>query len=120
MTATDGRHANAGTRSTSVTVIGGDGDDTSAGRDGAGANAVRSKRQCATGAACGPVGLYRQGQHGTQALSYTASATDTIDGAVAVSCTPVSGAPFPFGATTVTCTATDSHANIGTRTFTVT
>src|SRR2546428_3746868 len=54
------------------------------------------------------------------AYTYTASATDLLDGSVAVSCTPASGATFPFGATTVTCTATDSHANVGTKTFTVT
>ena len=54
------------------------------------------------------------------AFSYTASATDTIDGIVAVSCTPASGATFPIGATSVTCTASDSHGNIGARNFTVT
>lgn len=48
------------------------------------------------------------------------SATDTVDGAVAVDCTPVSGASFPIGATTVTCTATDAHDNIATESFTVT
>jgi len=55
-----------------------------------------------------------------RAFSYTASATDILDGSVATSCTPASGSTFPFGATTVTCTATDSHANVGTKTFTVT
>src|SRR2546428_3513692 len=54
------------------------------------------------------------------AFPYTSSATDTVDGGVAVSCTPASGATFPFGPTTVTCTATDSHANVGTKSFTVT
>src|SRR2546428_794768 len=52
-------------------------------------------------------------------FTFTASATDLLDGSVAASCTPASGATFPFGATTVTCTATDSHANVGTKTFTV-
>ncbi|PYQ71428.1 MAG: hypothetical protein DMG01_25675, partial [Acidobacteria bacterium] len=53
-------------------------------------------------------------------FTYTASAVDAIDGNVAVGCTPVSGSTFPFGATTVACTATDSHANVSTSTFTVT
>src|SRR5882762_9231006 len=53
------------------------------------------------------------------AFSYTASATDLFDGNVAVSCTPASGSTFSFGATTVTCTAIDSHANAATKTFTV-
>ncbi|HMC68932.1 MAG TPA: HYR domain-containing protein, partial [Mycobacteriales bacterium] len=53
-------------------------------------------------------------------FSFTASAADTVDGVVAVSCTPASGATFPLGTTTVTCTATDAHANAGTNSFTVT
>jgi hypothetical protein len=52
-------------------------------------------------------------------VTYSASATDIFDGGVAVSCLPASGSTFAFGATTVTCTATDSHANTQTKTFTV-
>ena len=54
------------------------------------------------------------------AHTYVASATDVVDGAVATTCAPASGSTFPFGATTVTCMATDSHANHATKTFTVT
>ena len=39
---------------------------------------------------------------------------------MAVSCTPASGATFPLGATTVSCTATDTRGNSGAASFTVT
>jgi hypothetical protein len=48
------------------------------------------------------------------------SATDIVDGTVAVSCAPSSGSRFPIGTTTVTCTATDSAANTARATFKVT
>lgn len=53
-------------------------------------------------------------------VTYTASATDAVSGATAVTCTPASGSVFPIGATTVTCTSTDSAGNTATGTFTVT
>lgn len=53
-------------------------------------------------------------------VSYTASATDDIDGSVAVTCAPASGSLFAFGATRVSCTATDAVGNVGSATFTVT
>ena len=53
-------------------------------------------------------------------FTYAASATDNIDGVVPVTCTPASGSTFPLGTTTVTCTATDTHGNIGSASFTVT
>jgi hypothetical protein len=37
-----------------------------------------------------------------------------------VSCSPASGSTFPYGATTVTCSATDYHGAKGTSSFTVT
>src|SRR5262245_3199859 len=52
--------------------------------------------------------------------TYTASAADAVDGAVATTCTPASGATFPFGPTTVTCTAADAHGNQRSASFTVT
>jgi hypothetical protein len=52
--------------------------------------------------------------------SFTASALDDIDGAIAVACTPASGSVFPLGTTTVGCNATDSHGNLATATFAVT
>jgi hypothetical protein len=53
-------------------------------------------------------------------VTYTASASDNIDGPVAPSCTPASGAVFPVGTTTVTCTAKDAHGNSSQATFKVT
>lgn len=53
-------------------------------------------------------------------VTYSASATDVVDGAVAVTCTPSSGTTFPVGATTVTCTATDRRGNATSASFGVT
>lgn len=52
-------------------------------------------------------------------VSYKANATDLVDGQVAPACTPASGSTFPYGNTTVTCTATDSHGNKAAGTFDV-
>jgi HYR domain len=50
-----------------------------------------------------------------------ASAYDLVDTVVqAVICDPASATLFPFGTTTVTCSATDSHKNTGTNEFKVT
>jgi hypothetical protein len=47
----------------------------------------------------------------------TPTATDLVDGIVAVSCTPGSGSTFPLGTTTVACTATDAHGNSAAASF---
>jgi O-glycosyl hydrolase len=91
-------HANVGTKTFTVTVI----DSTAP---------VITVPANATVEATGPAGA---------AFSYTVSAVDAVDGGVAVNCTPASGATFPAGVNTVTCSATDSRANVGTNTFTVT
>jgi len=53
-------------------------------------------------------------------VSYTATATDTVGGAVTPNCSSASGAVFPIGTTTVSCTATDARGNTSTaETFTV-
>ncbi|MFF2007862.1 HYR domain-containing protein [Streptomyces sp. NPDC058195] len=49
-------------------------------------------------------------------VTYTATAEDTTDGTLPVTCTPASGSLFPVGRTAVTCTATDSAGNTGTDT----
>jgi len=54
------------------------------------------------------------------AVTYTVSASDLVDPKPTVACTPVSGAVFPIGTTTVTCTATDFSKNSSSGTFTVT
>src|SRR4051794_28297631 len=48
------------------------------------------------------------------AVSFAASATDLVDGAVAPVCSMPSGMTFPVGSTLVACTATDNHQNTAT------
>jgi hypothetical protein len=53
-------------------------------------------------------------------VTYAASATDIVDGSVAVACSPASGSTFPTGTTTVACSAGDSRQNSASGNFTVT
>jgi hypothetical protein len=53
-------------------------------------------------------------------VSFTATADDTVDGARAVNCVPVSGSTFPIGTTRVTCDASDASGNQATGFFDVT
>ena len=53
-------------------------------------------------------------------VTYTATANDAVDGAVTPSCSPVSGATFALGTTTVDCSATDTAGNTSSGSFTVT
>ena len=63
--------------------------------------------------------------HGSANVSYTESATyadpngNNIGDTITNSCTPASGASFPDGSTTVTCTASDSYGRTSKKTFTV-
>jgi hypothetical protein len=56
---------------------------------------------------------------GAAAVWASPSATDDVDGAVPVVCTPASGALFPLGTTQVTCSAADAAGNGSERQFTV-
>jgi hypothetical protein len=53
-------------------------------------------------------------------VTYAATATDNLDGAITPTCAPASGQMFPLGATTVTCTAADKAGNVATKSFKVT
>jgi hypothetical protein len=53
-------------------------------------------------------------------VSFTATANDTVDGAITPVCEPPSGSTFPIGSTIVECTATDSSGNSASESFTVT
>jgi hypothetical protein len=53
-------------------------------------------------------------------VNYAASALDAVDGPVAVTCVPPSGATFPIGTVTVNCSATDAAGNSATGSFDVT
>ncbi len=51
--------------------------------------------------------------------TFTASATDAVDGPSVATCAPASGTTYAISTTTVTCSVTDVAGNIGTATFTV-
>src|SRR5207302_1656329 len=53
------------------------------------------------------------------AVSYTATATDIVDGSRPVICDHISGSTFPLGTTTVQCTAVDTHNNTAHGSFAV-
>ncbi|MBI1849494.1 MAG: HYR domain-containing protein [Planctomycetes bacterium] len=53
-------------------------------------------------------------------VSYMTSAQDECGGPVNIVCNPAAGSTFPFGSTTVTCTATDSSMNSSSCSFSVT
>jgi uncharacterized repeat protein (TIGR01451 family) len=55
----------------------------------------------------------------TAAVTFTTVATDNYPGTT-VACNPPSGTAFPLGATTVTCTATDTSGNTDSDSFEVT
>jgi hypothetical protein len=68
-----------------------------------------------------PNGITAEASSATGAIAtWTATATDAIDGPVAITCTPDSGTRFPLGVTLVTCTASDSLGHETTGTFNVT
>jgi probable HAF family extracellular repeat protein len=52
-------------------------------------------------------------------VAFDVAVTDETDPSPSIACTPQSGATFPIGTTTVTCTATDASGNVATATFTV-
>jgi len=54
------------------------------------------------------------------AVTYSASASDTVAGALSAGCSPASGATFLVGTTTVNCSANDGHGNTTPGSFTVT
>src|SRR5439155_1514095 len=47
------------------------------------------------------------------AVSFSATAFDIVDGAVAVTCAPSSGSTFALGTTVASCSASDAHHNVG-------
>jgi hypothetical protein len=52
-------------------------------------------------------------------VTYSASASDSVNGALSPTCAPASGSLFGAGTTIVTCSATDTHGNTGSSSFTV-
>lgn len=45
-------------------------------------------------------------------VTFTVTATDVVDLAPTITCLPASGSVFPYGSTTVTCTARDASGNV--------
>ncbi len=52
--------------------------------------------------------------------TFSASASDIVDGALPVTCVPPSGSTFPITTTTVNCSSTDTNGNTANGSFTVT
>lgn len=68
-----------------------------------------------------PVNMTVEATSGSGAtVTYSASASDLVDGSITPICTPASGSTFALGTTTVTCEATDEADNTGSETFTIT
>jgi len=53
-------------------------------------------------------------------VTFSASASDLVDGSVPVTCSPASGSTFPVDATTVTCSTADKAGNSASASFKVT
>ena len=53
-------------------------------------------------------------------VNWSATATDDVDASVTVNCDKASGDTFPFGTTTITCSATDAAGNKAEGSFNVT
>jgi hypothetical protein len=81
---------------------------------------VRDTTRPIFGAAPANSTLEATGSAGAVATFTPPTATDIVDGTITSTCAPASGSTFALGQTTVSCTATDAHANSATTTFTVT
>jgi len=57
---------------------------------------------------------------GGAVVTFTATATDLVDGPRPVACVPASGNTFPVGTTKVTCSSADTRSNTSEATFSVT
>jgi flagellar hook assembly protein FlgD len=57
---------------------------------------------------------------GNSVVTFTATASDIVDGSITPVCSPASGSTFPNGTTVVQCAATDAHANSAFGSFSVT
>jgi hypothetical protein len=61
-----------------------------------------------------------EGDDNGKIVTFSATATDIVDGNVSVQCTPASGTRFKVGTTTVSCAAIDRHSNAAFGKFNVT
>jgi hypothetical protein len=72
-----------------------------------------------TGVPASPVIAYATSAAGAKVTWAAPAAIDAVDGPEPVTCAAPSGATFPLGTTTVTCTTADSRTNSSSRPFTV-
>jgi hypothetical protein len=88
-------------------------------RGGETVKSVTIKRDLAAPSLTVPSAVVKQaaGSAGSAVVTYDAAATDAVDPAPAVSCTPASGSALALGTTTVTCSATDASGNTASKSF---
>jgi hypothetical protein len=67
-----------------------------------------------------PADITKEATGAATPVTFAGGASDLVDGSIAAVCTPTSGAGFPVGTTSVSCTATDAHGNSSTGGFSVT
>src|SRR6185436_1979350 len=73
-----------------------------------------------SGLPVGPIELVATGPGGALLTFGPVTASDVVDGDRPVICTPASSSMIPIGTTVVTCTASDSHGNTSSASFSVT
>jgi hypothetical protein len=66
----------------------------------------------------GPLSVNATSSSG-ETVTYQVRAHDPDDAVASLACIPASGSTFPIGTTTVICTATDTHNNSATASFTI-
>ena len=87
-------------------------------RGGTTTRSVTIKRDVEAPALTVPTAVVRQADAaGGASMTYDATATDAVDPAPVVACTPASGTRLPLGTTTVSCTATDAAGNAASKSF---
>jgi hypothetical protein len=91
---------------------------TATSRGGTTKRSVTIKRDATAPELTVPAAIVKQADGADGAtVTYAPSATDGIDAAPVVTCSPASDTRFPLGTTTVTCTAKDAAGNATTKTF---
>ena len=90
---------------------------TATSRGGVTTRSVTIRRDADAPSLTVPSAVVEQATGSGATVTYDATATDAVDPAPVVSCTPASGSSFGLGTTTVTCTAVDASGNATTKSF---
>jgi hypothetical protein len=80
---------------------------------------VQDTRGPVPGPVPSPIVAYATSPAGAKVSYAQPTATDAVDGPRPMDCAPASGSTFEPGKTSVTCTASDTHGNTSSTTFTV-